>query len=288
MNWDQLAIADIRSRLGPRLASLYDLVPVTGSSLRVADIGCDHGLLPIALIAGGRCRIAIGVDRSEAPLADGRRNAEAFLTWWRSKGGKEGDSGLELRLGDGLRALGAGEVDVVCMGGLGTSAMMNVLQEGSPEVLGGVHSLVMQPYDSRPAYLAQLREWLRMEMGFAVEEEVIIEQGSRFFVTIRAARVGPLAAESSKIGGLGTHLRARSVQDPATRSVYTRYLQHHVMWLGELVASRKARVLTDRVDREGELCERLVHEAREELDFLRGLNASEAPVDASGQRKHRD
>lgn len=137
-------------RLGPRLGDVFRLVPRTARV--VADVGCDHFSLGLALaLDGGSHRPAlarvIGVDKAMKPLEQARRNVKRVQT------GLQGESvvevngrAVELRLGDGLKALRGGDaVDTVAIAGMGTRNIVEVL--GAPaveEVLRGVKHLVLQ------------------------------------------------------------------------------------------------------------------------------------------------
>ena len=81
------------SGLCPRLQDVQRLVR---PGARVADIGCDHGQLAIALAE--TCERVIGVDVARAPLAAAARNAAAAR------------ARVELREGDGFEPLGPSEV----------------------------------------------------------------------------------------------------------------------------------------------------------------------------------
>lgn len=59
--------------LTPRLACIAALVP---QGAQLADIGTDHGKLPITLLIEGRIAHAIGSDLREGPLDHAARNAE--------------------------------------------------------------------------------------------------------------------------------------------------------------------------------------------------------------------
>ncbi|MGB1016976.1 MAG: tRNA (adenine(22)-N(1))-methyltransferase TrmK, partial [Nannocystaceae bacterium] len=59
-----------RERLHPRLRAIAELVPVCTS---MADIGTDHALLPVSLLAAGRVERAIAADIGEGPLAHAAR-----------------------------------------------------------------------------------------------------------------------------------------------------------------------------------------------------------------------
>ena len=59
--------------LTPRLACIAALVP---QGAQLADVGTDHGKLPITLLIEGRIAHAIGSDLREGPLDHAARNAE--------------------------------------------------------------------------------------------------------------------------------------------------------------------------------------------------------------------
>ena len=59
--------------LTPRLACMAALVP---PNARLADIGTDHGKLPISLLLDGHIASAIGSDIRSGPLAHAERNAK--------------------------------------------------------------------------------------------------------------------------------------------------------------------------------------------------------------------
>ena len=74
-------------QLQPRLQLLADLVP---QGARLADIGTDHGYLPVWLLQRGKIAAAIAADIGEEPLQHARRTAEEY-----------GVDGIEFRLCDG-------------------------------------------------------------------------------------------------------------------------------------------------------------------------------------------
>ena len=74
----------------------------------VADIGCDHGKLTAVLAASGKYPKVIGADLRPGPLA----KAEQTLEYAGCK------DRAELRLGDGLSVLSAGEVGSIVLAGV--------------------------------------------------------------------------------------------------------------------------------------------------------------------------
>jgi tRNA (adenine22-N1)-methyltransferase len=147
--------------LGPRLAALYLRVP---PGVRVVDVGTDHAQLPRALVRSGRCPVAIGVDLGLRARRD------------------DDPAGLELRRGDGLRAIAPGEVAVACFAGLGGRTVARCLESAPPGPLG-IERLVVQVDGEEPRVRAILPA-----LGFALVEEAYVADGARFFRVMLALR----------------------------------------------------------------------------------------------------
>ena len=92
-------------KLSDRLEKIYDRIE---PGERVADIGADHALLPIALYARGRTRALILSDLRPGPLEKARANLRRLLP----------GATFDLRLGDGLAPYARGEVDVAVIAGM--------------------------------------------------------------------------------------------------------------------------------------------------------------------------
>ena len=145
-----------------RLAAVAALVP---DGARVADIGCDHAMLPIALVLSGVIERAIGIDRASAPLERARANVRAAA------------APVELRLGDGLAPLVAGEVDCVTMAGVGGEAAVRALP--IPQLLRlGIERVVIQPNKK----IEMVRRAF-FDAGWACTMESVVWRKGRPFVT---------------------------------------------------------------------------------------------------------
>lgn len=131
----------------------------------VADIGSDHALLPCYLVLNGIVSRAIAVEVNCGPFEAARRQVERF--------GLKGQ--IDVRLGDGLTVLQAGEVATVVIAGMGGSLIHDILEKGS-SVLKRTKRLVLQPNVSA----LTLRQWMLQRGWRLIQEELVLENG-RFY-----------------------------------------------------------------------------------------------------------
>ena len=162
--------------LTPRLACMAALVP---PNARLADIGTDHGKLPISLLLDGHIASAIGSDIRSGPLAHAERNA------------KEHNVSLSLRLAPGLEAVRAEECDTVTIAGMGGQTIAEILT-AAPWTAQGDHLLLLQPM----TMIAELRRWLYAH-GYAVERETLCREDRRRYVVLSVRGGAPKRAEGA-------------------------------------------------------------------------------------------
>ena len=123
----------IRLMLLPaRLKAIMDLVP---EGCRLADIGCDHGKLPIALVQAKRIRKAIASDIAEGPLEMARENLEKY----------KAGAYIELRQSNGFSAYQPGEADCAVIAGMGGHEIRQILEQAPEGVLENMQTLILQP-----------------------------------------------------------------------------------------------------------------------------------------------
>ncbi len=137
---------------------------------RLADVGTDHGYVPICLCGQGRIPSAIAMDIHKGPLERAKAHIrEAGL-----------EAYIETRLSDGLRALRPGEADTVLMAGMGGLLTVRILTEGQA-VLASVRELVLQPQSG----ILGVRRWLT-ENGFRIAGEDIVLDEGKYYPMFRA------------------------------------------------------------------------------------------------------
>ena len=174
--------------LSPRLRAIGAMVEPGGV---LADVGTDHGYLPIRLLEEGRISSAIAMDVGKGPLSRARAHVE-----------ERGFSGkVELRLSDGFSALLPGEADGAVLAGMGGPLMIRILTEGR-EVIRSLKYLVISPQSE----ISGVRRYL-LEEGFGIlEEDMVLDEG-KFYTVIRAV---PGKAEEPPWSDLELAYRAAS------------------------------------------------------------------------------
>ena len=141
--------------LQPRLQCLADLVPV---GAKVADVGTDHGYLPVWLIQHGRVVRAIASDINEAPLCHARRTAERCgVTDW-----------IDFRLCSGLDGIAPYETDTVVLSGMGGETIASILA-AAPWTRDDDRLLLLQPMTKAE----DLRCWL-FDKGYTFTGERLV------------------------------------------------------------------------------------------------------------------
>ena len=153
-------------QLSIRMQAVADMVTPGG---RVADIGTDHGYVPIYLMEQNRAVHAIAMDVRKGPLARAGENIARF-----------GCSGrIETRLSDGLDKLEPGEADTVIIAGMGGLLTVRILEAGL-NVLETVKECILQPQSD----LDKVRQFLHQHHFRIVQEKMLIDE-EKYYTIMR-------------------------------------------------------------------------------------------------------
>ena len=169
--------------LQPRLQLLADMVPA-GS--RLADVGTDHGYLPVYLLQQGRISRAIASDIVDGPLQHARQTAAEYEV-----------DGIDFRLCPGLDAIAPHEADTVVIAGMGGETIQAILS-AAPWTADGSHLLLLQPMTK----VEYLRKWL-VDNGYAFTEERLVWDKDHLYpvFAVRGGTQPPLTA-AQQYGGI--------------------------------------------------------------------------------------
>ncbi len=139
-----------------------------GSCTLGADIGTDHGLLPVALLKADRCAKMILTDISPSALDHARQ--EIFRQHLEDR--------VSLRCGNGLEPLDE-PCDVISVMGMGGRTISDILLRGSSRLHHA--ALILSAHTDLPL----LREAVQA-IGYHLDREEPCFCGGRFYLVIRA------------------------------------------------------------------------------------------------------
>lgn len=133
----------------------------------IADIGTDHGYVPLYLWQNKQITRALACDINEGPLSRAQQNIKAY--------GAEHE--IETRLGSGLLPVQKGEVETAIIAGMGGMLICRILHE-SPEVVQGLSEMVLSPQHD----IQEVRQHI-WQIGFCIDQEMIVqEDGKRYHI----------------------------------------------------------------------------------------------------------
>ena len=158
-------------KLTNRLLKIASLV---SEGKRIADIGTDHGYIPVYLLNKGTVPFAILADVNKGPLENARKEV---------RHNKLSDK-TDLRLGSGIKVLNKGEVDEVIIAGMG-GILISELLEAKKEVSHSVDKLILQPMQAQE----ELRKYL-LNNGYEILDEVLVQEDFRVYEIIVAKYTG--------------------------------------------------------------------------------------------------
>ncbi len=150
-------------KLSERLSHLADMV---SNGAVLADVGTDHGYIPIYLLQSGKIPKAFAMDIRKDPLQRAKEHTAAFGL---------GDY-ITFRLSDGVAGLLEGEADCILIAGMGGNVMHHILQEGEA-VIRSAKELVLQPQSD----ISGVREYLYRKGGYCIDrEDMVLEEGKYY------------------------------------------------------------------------------------------------------------
>ena len=210
-----------------RLITVSEMVEKTNI---LCDIGCDHGYLPIKLLMENKISFAYGCDVNDGPLKAAKRNIERYFLSDR----------IELRNGDGLKAVSDVEFDVVTICGMGGRLISKILNDGRYVINKDIkRQIILQPMTE----IQILREYL-YKNGFCIKKEELAREDNRFYNIIEIKK-----AENQEISLLDMYTGAGFInkENPNlheylekqhrkfTKMYYAKKVYEDVKWLEKII-----------------------------------------------------
>ena len=148
--------------LSKRLKAVAELVT---PGMRLADVGTDHGYIPIYLTEAGVIPSAIAMDINKGPLERAKEHIREH--------GLEGK--IQTRLSDGLKNLQMNEADCMIAAGMGGGLVIRILSE-ERDTAGSLKELILQPQSE----IDSVRKYLTEEGYRIVAEDMVYEDGKYY------------------------------------------------------------------------------------------------------------
>jgi len=162
-------------KLSPRLMAVSKLVR-QGAVL--ADIGCDHGCLPVYLLQNNLIKGAVASDINEGPLA----SCKQLIA-------KEGmDSKVQLVLSDGLKNINENAYSDVCFCGMGGELISLILENSKKHFQPDKH------YIFNPMTHPEILRKYLCENGFEINKDFIVKEQNHYYNVFDAYFTGKIKA----------------------------------------------------------------------------------------------
>ena len=162
---------------------------------RLADIGSDHGYLPVALMRRGAITMAVAGEVALTPFGAAQRRVR--------------ESGQELnitvRLANGLAAIEPADgISAISICGMGGETIRDILDSGKA-CLSGQERLILQPNGGEQP----LRQWL-MDNGYRILSEEVLRENRFYYEVIVAEHAGPVMYSARELYFGPLQMQARS------------------------------------------------------------------------------
>lgn len=216
-------------QLSKRMGALASLVT---EGNRLADVGTDHGYIPIELVRIKKIPSAIAMDVNRGPLERAEEHIREYGL----------DTYIETRLSDGLEKLKPGEADTVLIAGMGGQLTRRILQAGS-HCLDTVQELILQPQSE--IYL--VRAWLADNDFRIVQEDIVLDEG-KYYPMMRAVH-----GKAEKMSGAELHYGDVSLQ--RSRQVLADYCRKEIQ-KNQAIMERLREHCGEKYGRLEELCKK--------------------------------
>ncbi|MDE1165427.1 MAG: tRNA (adenine(22)-N(1))-methyltransferase TrmK [Pseudomonas sp.] len=205
--------------LSMRLARVAAHVP---AGARLADIGSDHGYLPVALLRRGAIVAAVAGEVALTPFQAAERTVREHGF----------NAQISVRLANGLAAIEPQDrITAISLCGMGGETIRDILDSGQSR-LRGQERLILQPNGGEQP----LRQWL-MDNGYRILCEEVLRENRFDYEIIVAERTGPVTYTAQELYFGPLQMQARSA---AFLLKWQRRLREKQQTLAQFAQARQA------------------------------------------------
>ena len=225
----------------------------------IADVGCDHGYIPIYLYQKGMIPKAIAMDVNKGSLEKAKEHIRA-----EKLSGK-----IATRLGNGLAPLEPGETDTVVIAGMGGDLICKILK-AKPEFLIEGKELILQPQS----------EWFKVrqilkEYRYQIEKEWFLKEDGKYYVIIKA-EPGWTQPQRMKHKQPSIHEYMKEIADiPANQTVAKTEMEGIYEQYGKHLIETKNPVLIEYLEKEIAKKEQIAADLKQSIKKMGNIEESE-------------
>ncbi|WP_306294845.1 tRNA (adenine(22)-N(1))-methyltransferase [Pseudomonas umsongensis] len=188
----------------------------------LADIGSDHGYLPVALMRRGAISAAVAGEVALTPFRSAERTVRESGQHAR----------ISVRLANGLAAIEPeDDITAISLCGMGGETIRDILDSGKAR-LNGQERLILQPNGGEQP----LRLWL-MENGYRIVCEEVLRENRFYYEIIVAERAASMVYSAQELYFGPLQMQARS---PVFLAKWQRMLRVKHKTLGHFARARQA------------------------------------------------
>lgn len=199
-------------QLSKRMQAVANLITPTEA---LADVGTDHGYIPIYAVEEKIVKRAIAMDINRGPIERAASHiAEHGL-----------EAYIETRCCDGVKGLKTGEVQTVVIAGMGGGLMQKIMEDGR-EVLATVSEVILQPQSE----IEKFRYYLA-ENGWYIEKEDMVFEDGKYYPMMRVVH-GSMEITDVLFGKFGIYLLKN--RNPVLNDFLNKSLETNQMILQKL------------------------------------------------------
>ena len=135
------------------------------NSYCLADIGTDHGYVPIFCVKNGRAKCAVASDVNEGPILSAKKNIEKYGLCKK----------IETRLSNGFENFEKNSFDTAVIAGMGGLLINEIIENGKACFPDSVR-LIIQPMIAQ----SEVRRYLSQN-GFVIEDECLAKEDGKIY-----------------------------------------------------------------------------------------------------------
>ena len=226
-------------KLSERLEMVLSFVEPGESA---ADVGTDHGHVPVELVRRGIVKKAVAMDVRKGPLSRATENiALAGLS-----------EKIATRLSDGVAKLLPGEADSVVIAGMGGELIIKILENGR-HMWDSVSQWVLSPQSE----IFKVRRWL-LENGFEIRREDMLLEDGKYYTVMDVRRRGSGDADQAADALKGADQADGNAQDAASASGLSGLSEDSRILYGDYLIRTKNPVLLTYLKEEEEKLARFI------------------------------